>query len=108
MARFTIEEFDRSGGAILAQTTDGQEWSIREDDFEKYLDRNDLLDWELNYADHEGEHIVQTGKMDLEEYFDSEEKYIKLDLEAYLESRYVVNSVTGYIGDMVSRFRNVG
>jgi hypothetical protein len=46
--------------------------------------------------------------MDLEEYFDQDERYIKLDLETYLESKYLVKNVTGYINDMVSRFQNVG
>jgi hypothetical protein len=93
---------------ILAETVDGRQWPIQETDFEKYLERNGLLDWELDYADYEGEHIQQTGQMELEEYFDQDERYIKLDLQTYLESKYVVKNVTGYINTMVSRFKNVG
>jgi hypothetical protein len=51
----------------------------------------------LDYADYEGEHIQHTGKMDLDDYFEQDQRYIKLDLEAYLESKYVVKNVTGYI-----------
>jgi hypothetical protein len=108
MARFTIQEYNRFNGEILAETVDGRQWAIQENDFEKYLQRNGLLDWELDYADHEGEHIQQTGQMDIEEYFGQDERYIKLDLQTYLESKYVVKNVTGYINDMVSRFKNVG
>ena len=108
MARFTIEEYNRFNGEILAETVDGRQWPIQEADFERYLERNGRLDWELNYADHEGEHIQQTGKMDLEEYFETDPKFVRLDLETYLESKYLVKNVTGYINDMVSRFRNVG
>jgi hypothetical protein len=72
------------------------------------LESYGLLDGELNYADYEGEHIQQTGQMDMEEYFDQDERYIKLDLQTYMESKYVVKNVTGYINDMVSRFKNVG
>jgi hypothetical protein len=35
--------------------------------------------------------------VDLEEYFDQDDRYIKLDLETYLQSKYVVKNVTGYI-----------
>ena len=108
MARFTIEEYNRYNGEILAETVDGSQFPIHEQDFEDYLDRNGLLDWELNYADLEGEHVQQAGRMDIEEYFELEEKFIKLDLEAYLESKYVVKSVTRYISDMASRFSNTG
>ena len=108
MARFTIQEYNRFNGEILAETVDGRQWPIQEKDFQKYLERNGLLDWELDYADYEGEHVQNTGKMDLEEYFEQDERYIKLDLEAYLVSKYVVKNVTGYINNMVSRFRNVG
>ena len=108
MARFTIEEYNRYNGEILAETVDGRQWPIQEPDFENYLERNGLLDWELNYADLKGEHVQQAGKMDIEEYFELDHKYIKLDIEAYLESKYLVRNVTGYISDMVSRFSNVG
>jgi hypothetical protein len=108
MGRFTIQEFNRYGGEVLAETVDGRQWIIQEDDLARYLDRNGLLDWELNYADHEGEHVQHTGKMELEEYFELEDPFIRLDLEAYLQSKYVVKNVTGYINDMVSRFKNVG
>jgi hypothetical protein len=63
MARFTIQEYNQFNGEILAETVDGRQWPIQETDFEKYLERNGLLDWELDYADYEGEHIQQTGKM---------------------------------------------
>jgi hypothetical protein len=46
--------------------------------------------------------------MEIEEYFDQDERYIKLDLEAYLQSKYMDKNVTGYINTMVSRFRYVG
>jgi hypothetical protein len=108
MARFTIQEYNRFNGEVLAETVDGRQWPIQEADFEKYLERNGLLDWELDYADYEGEHIQQTGKMDLDDYFEQDERYIKLDLQTYLESKYIVQNVTGYINAMVSRFRNVG
>jgi hypothetical protein len=35
----------------------------------------------------------QTGKMDIEEYFEEDERYIKPDLQTYLESKYVVQNV---------------
>jgi hypothetical protein len=46
--------------------------------------------------------------MDLEDYFEQDQRFIKLDLQTYLESKYIVQNVTGYINAMVSRFRNVG
>ena len=108
MARFTIEEFNRFNGEILAETVDGRQWLIQEEDFERYLERNGLLDWELDYADYEGEHSQQAGKMELEEYFQHDDRYIKLDLQTYLESKYLVKNVTGYINSFISRFKSVG
>jgi hypothetical protein len=80
MARFTIQEYNRFSREILVETVDGRQWAIQEPDFEKYLQRNGLLDWELNYADHEGKHIQETGTMDIDDYFEQDKRYIKPDL----------------------------
>ncbi len=54
------------------------------DKFYLFLLTNSKLDWELNHADHSGEHIQASGRMTHDEYWNSEPDYIKQDLYEYI------------------------
>lgn len=57
---------------------------IPTDKFEHFLKIEDKLDWELNTTDHTGEHLQFLGTMSLDEYWNTNKKYILVDLYDYI------------------------
>ena len=52
--------------------------------FEQWLRHNDRLSWELNTTDNTGEHLQFHGTMSIDEYWNTDKKYIKADLYDYI------------------------
>lgn len=98
MKNYSVEEFNRFQGEIMVECESDQ-YAVNEADFEKYLQRNNCLEWEMNYSDHNGEHVQRTGNMSLDEYFAQPRGFIKIDLAAYLQSKHVTKDIFTILGE---------
>lgn len=84
---FTIESYDTKDGEVIVMT---EKYSIAitvtipQDKFEWWLRLEDKLEWCIDTADHQGEHQQFFGTMSLEEYWATDERYIKEDLYKYI------------------------
>lgn len=54
------------------------------DTYTAFLLRTDKRQFELNYSDHQGEHVQRCGTMTMEEYWNQNDSYIKSDLYEYI------------------------
>ena len=64
--------------------TDKKDYFIIRQKFENWLRFSDRLNYEMNYSDHNGEHIQETWVMSLEEYWGLTRKEIIKDLYDYI------------------------
>lgn len=73
---------------VEIQYKDGEETTVKvlRDEFEKWLDDADRLEWESNTSDHTGEHVQHSGKYELWEYWECAEKYHQSDMYDFLLS----------------------
>lgn len=63
--------------------------------FERWIDDNDKRDWESNTSEETGSHVQMTGKMDWDQYYES--NYLLSDILQYLKVR---NPNTGKLKNM--------
>ena len=80
---FAINHYFR-GPVFIDVQIEGREktLSIRRNDFEKWLQDTDRLEWINVTADHNGEPVEKTGVMTLAEYWDGD--YINEDIIEYI------------------------
>lgn len=101
-----ISDFIRWQGELMANDENGKQHVISESDFKKYLDRNFLLDAQLIYNDAStGEYREHEYKIELEDYFATDESEILLDLSGFLESKAAGKSITRIINNITSTFK---
>ena len=72
---FTIEEYRRTNKRIFVQVSfpddrEGKEIKIGRDNFERWLDNTDRLEWVCDTSDWSGEHQQKTGKAKPYEYWE--------------------------------------
>ena len=90
---FLIDEFETMGTEIVVSLTKSNlliPVLIPVDKFQLFLLKNSKLDWELNHADHSGEHIQASGRMTYDEYWNSDPDYIKQHFYEYITTNPIM------------------
>lgn len=80
---FNITWFEKIGETIHLEVNGGS-YEICLEKFELFLLTHDRLNWEINYSDHNGNHVQRSGIMSMGEYWDSNKQYIMEDLNDFL------------------------
>jgi hypothetical protein len=85
---FEVMEIDKKTNFLFVgiQHKDGEETTVRveRNEFEKWLDDAGRLDWETNTSDHTGEHVQESGKHEIWQYWEYAEKYHQSDMYDFL------------------------
>lgn len=80
---FNITWFEKIGDTIHLEVN-RDDYEIAVEKFELFLLIHDRLNWEINYSDHNGNHVQRSGVMSMNEYWDSNKEYIMEDLNYFL------------------------
>ena len=80
---FNITWFEKIGDTIHLEVNDDS-YEISLEKFELLLLTHDRLNWEINYSDHNGNHVQRSGVMSMDEYWSSNKQYIIEDINDFL------------------------
>ena len=80
---FNITWFEKIGDTIHLEVNDDT-YEISLEKFELFLLTHDRLDWQINYSDHNGNHVQRSGVMSMDEYWSSNKQYIIEDINDFL------------------------
>jgi hypothetical protein len=81
----TFSRFDDD--TIRAFDEDGKQYDLNIDELDSYLSDNNCYDWALNSVDHNGEHVQYEGKMQFNDWFQTE--YARIDIAGFIETKNV-------------------
>lgn len=91
MKKFEITEYnvDRDCNVLCADLSTGHRCHIQLDQFENWLNSTDRLEWVNDWADHDGDHCMVSGKYSIAEYWGIYWGCIHKDIQDFIQINFI-------------------
>lgn len=103
---FQVIEYDLEYLAIKVLIKKGNqesEVSINRQKYEDWLENTDRLEWEDDVSDAYGEHYQRSGRLSINEYWDSSAEQIRFDLYEYIIIQLTIRTMANPFASVIHK-----